>query len=101
MSLQSEFTDEIDSDSLRIRLEGTYEYRKDIINGARRHWRTRNKTKAVMRSAMAFVDVVDALQELLADPDVSDDVKRELVEQLDSEYLRSWYDLDVGLEVET
>lgn len=94
-----DFSEPIDSDSLRIRLEGKYEYRKDIINRSRRVWQTKNKSKAVMRSADAFVDVVDEVEQLLEDPDVSDDLKQELVERLDSQHLEPHYDLDVGLEL--
>lgn len=95
----SEFSDPIDSNSLRIRLEGKYEYRKDIINRSRELWETSNKSKAVMRSADAFVDVVDELQDLLEDEDVRDDLKRELVEQLNSRHLELWHQVDVGLDI--
>lgn len=96
----SQYAERIESNSLRIRLEGSYTYRKDIINRSRRRWETSNKSKAVMRSAEAFVDVVDDLEQLLEDEDVSEDLKRELVDRLDSEHLRLWYDLDVGIDVD-
>lgn len=95
----NENADRIEAASLRIKIDGTYEYRKDIINRSRERWRTSNKSKAVMRSADAFVDVVDDLGQLLADPDVSDEVKRELAERLDSSHIELTYDLDVGLDL--
>jgi hypothetical protein len=97
--MTNEHTEPIDSNSLRIRLDGKHEYRKDIINRSRRRWQTSNKSKAVMRSADAFADVVETLEQLLSDDQVSDDLKRELVEQLDSRHFELWYDVDVGISV--
>lgn len=96
----SAYSEEIDANSLRIQLDGDHTYRKDIINRARNRWQTRNKSKAVMRSAETFVDVVDELEALLADPDVSDDVKRELADRFDVRYLDLRYRVEAGLELD-
>lgn len=97
-----EYSDEIDANSLRIPIDGDHTYRKDIINRARERWETRNKSKAVMRSAESFVDVVDELEALLADPDVSDDVKRELTRRLDVRYIDIWHKpADYGLRLDS
>lgn len=93
----SEYSEDIDASSLRIQLDGDHTYRKDIINRSRERWETKNKSKAVMRSAESFVDLVDGLQALLEDPDVSIDLKRELVEQLDVRYLDLQLNVDAWL----
>lgn len=96
----SDHTDQIDAKSLRIQIDGKHAYRKDIINRSRRRWQTSNKSKAVMRSAESFVDLVDELEQLLKNQDVSDDLKRELVDQFDSKHLQLTYKLETGLNLD-
>lgn len=96
----SQRPDPIDANSLRIKLSGDYTFRKDVINRARQRWDTANKSKAVMRSAESFVDLVDELEALLKDPDVSDDLKNELVDRFDVKYLDLWYRSEAGLDLD-
>ena len=71
---------------MRIRTDGDYAHRKDIIEDAADRLNV-NKTRAVLLSADAIGELLDELEDALSHEDISPRVAREIADQVES---RKW-----------
>ena len=71
---------------MRIRTDGDYSHRQDIIEDAAEKLGV-NKTRAVLLSADAVGSLLEELEEALAHEDISPRVAREIAEQVET---RKW-----------